>query len=173
MSEDYDDLVGKPPAKRMGRPPMPFTQEIADRICELLLEPLSLRKICEMDGMPSKTTVLKWLDQYPEFARQYARAREAQADAMIDDTLDIADNKSLDPQDRRVRIDTRKWLAGKLRPKKYGEKILLGEDSDNPMSKPTIAIDVVQLAGQLREAKRLAAEPRPIAIEHKPDGKKR
>jgi hypothetical protein len=170
--EDYSDIVGKPPAvKRMGRPPMPFTEEIADKICELLAEPLSLRKICDMEGMPSKTTVLKWLDQHPEFARQYARAREAQADAMIDDTLDIADNKSLDPQDRRVRIDTRKWLAGKLRPKKYGEKILLGEDADNPLQKPEATIDVFKLAEQLREAKRLSAVE-PIELKALPKGDK-
>jgi hypothetical protein len=113
------------------------------------------------------TTVLKWLREDVTFQRQYAQAREAQADALVDEMLDIADDRALDPKDRRVRIDTRKWLAGKLKPKKYGEKLLVGEDAENPLSKGTVEIDVFKLADQMREAKRLAAQAEPIMLEGK------
>ncbi len=47
---------------------------------------------------------------------------------------DIADRSDLEANDKRVRIDARKWLAGKLRPKN-GDKIALvgGGKGDAPI----------------------------------------
>lgn len=106
----------------MGRP-SDFTQETADAICELIADGMSLRAICRDEAFPAKSSVFKWLGQHEAFADQYERAREAQADSMADDIADIADRSDIDPNDKRVRIDARKWLAGKLRPKKYGDKV--------------------------------------------------
>lgn len=118
--------------------PSSFTQEIADKICEGIADGKSLRSLCEGDDMPAKSSIFKWLSQRKEFADQYARAREAQADALFDDILTIADdgrNDSYTDDDgnertnqdviarSRLRVDARKWMAGKLRPKVYGEKI--------------------------------------------------
>lgn len=73
-----------------------------------------------------------------EFADRYARAREAQADHIFEEILRIADDatndmiddgeggKRLDTehvQRSKLRIEARKWMAGKLRPKVYGDKI--------------------------------------------------
>lgn len=88
--------------------------------------------------MPSQPTVFKWLGQQEDFAKQYARAREAQADALADEIVDISDDGSRDyfkdsdgqivvNHDHiarsRLRVDARKWIASKLKPKKYGEKL--------------------------------------------------
>lgn len=119
-----------------------FTQDFADRICERLAEGRSLRSICSDDDMPSVSSVCKWLGQFPSFAEQYARAREAQADAIFDQILHIADTPvegervkigadgvEITREDmlghRRLQIDARKWMAGKLQPKKYGDKLEL------------------------------------------------
>lgn len=115
-----------------------YTQEVADAICERLSEGESLRAICRDEDMPGQSTVFKWLAAHPEFVEQYARAREAQADRMADEILSIADdglndtyvdddgNKRTD-QDviarSRLRVDARKWLASKMAPKKYGDKV--------------------------------------------------
>lgn len=139
--------------------PSTFTQAKADAICGLIADGKSLRTICKRDDMPDTTTVYQWLRRFPEFAQQYAGAKQDQADAMADDILDIADDRTLDPQDRRVRIDTRKWLAGKLKPKKYGEKTLLGSDPDNPLPAGTASVDVAELAKQLRKQKLAADAP--------------
>lgn len=64
------------------------------------------------------------------FAEQYARARETQADALFNDILDIVDQAE-DPQIARLRMDARKWMAGKLRPKVYGDKVELGGKVDH------------------------------------------
>lgn len=115
-----------------------FTQEMADTICERIAQGESLRAICRDDDVPATSTVCKWLTQQPAFAEQYARAREAQADALFDEILEIADDGTNDYTEgrngetvvnneaigrSRLRVDARKWMAGKLRPKVYGEKL--------------------------------------------------
>ena len=104
--------------------------------------------------MPNQSTVFRWLadDRYASFRERYARAREAQADALFDEMLDIADDGSNDWVERKredgstdsvidhehvqrskLRIDARKWMAGKLRPKVYGDKMIVGGDEANPI----------------------------------------
>ena len=120
--------------------PSDYSAEIADVICERIADGESLRSICSEDEMPNKATVFRWLKAHEDFSDQYARAREAQADSLFDDVLSIADDSRNDWMDRngedgigwqlngehlqrcRLRIDARKWMAGKLRPKVYGDK---------------------------------------------------
>lgn len=102
--------------------PSTYTEEMGDRICDLLTEGKSLRKICMSDEFPAASTVYVWLDRFPSFAEKYTRAREAATEDMLEDILEIADAKGIDPQEKRVRIDTRKWVMGRLKPKKYGDK---------------------------------------------------
>lgn len=133
--------------------PSEYTQELADRICELLADGQSMRKVCENDWAPDKASVFRWLRKYPEFCDQYTRAKEESADSMSDDMNDIADDARNDWMERldeegkpkgwqvngehiqrsRLRIETRKWLASKLKPKKYGDKTTLAGDPDNPI----------------------------------------
>jgi hypothetical protein len=64
------------------------------------------------------------LREHPEFQEGYVRAREIQADILADEIIEIADTEP-DPQKDRNLIDARKWLAGKLRPKRYGDHLKL------------------------------------------------
>ena len=108
-----------------------YNTEMADRICERIANGESLRKICDDEDMPNKSTVFRWLASSDEFSDQYARARETQADSLFDEVLAIADQydsaaDTLNPDHinrARLRIDARKWMAGKLRPKVYGDKL--------------------------------------------------
>jgi hypothetical protein len=118
--------------------PEGYGQETADAICERLADGVSLRAICREEGMPTTSTVCKWLAKSAAFAEQYARARELQADALFDDILDIADKglKALEgADDRRIQIDARKWMAGKLKGK-YSDKVkhVGGDEGDNPIA---------------------------------------
>lgn len=79
----------------------------------------------------------------PEIVPQYARAREVQADKLFDECLTIADQYDATAEKleggtdhinrARLRIDTRKWMAGKLRPKVYGDKLELAGNPDAPL----------------------------------------
>lgn len=83
----------------------------------------SLRSICTDPAMPNIATVMRWCSDDTEWREQYMRAREAGDDAMAEDIQAIADDGELDPNDRRIRIDARKWLLAKRQPKKYGDKL--------------------------------------------------
>lgn len=108
-----------------------FTQEVFDKICLRIANGESLRKICKDDDMPNLTTVWKWLNNNPELDKQYARAREEQAELFVDEIQEISDAKiPLGPDGKidngavnqaRLRIDARKWVASKLKPKKFGD----------------------------------------------------
>lgn len=111
-----------------------YSQLLASLICDQIASGKSLRSICKPKKMPAASTVCLWLTQHPDFAEQYARAREAQADTLAEETLEIADDQSGDydadgnfngehVQRSRLRVDTRKWFASKVAPKKYGDKL--------------------------------------------------
>lgn len=107
---------------RTGRPTV-FTDELGDEICQGIASGISLVKICSAENMPTPATVYRWLRIHTDFCDNYTRAREDQADYHSDKILDIADDESIDPQHKRIMVDTRKWLASKHRPKKYGDRI--------------------------------------------------
>lgn len=111
----------------MGRPTK-YSPELADIICECLIEGLSLRRICEEDAFPTRSTVLRWLDLHPDFATKYARARLMQADLMDDLILEAAANVTPETaQAVRVQIGAYQWRAAKLKPKVYGDLLKLGD----------------------------------------------
>ena len=127
--------------KPAGRPSS-YTEETATEICRRIVAGEGLKKICETPGMPHRATAYEWLASIPTFNDMYARAREHQADAWVDELREIADDTSKDyievetPDGRierrfdgehvqrsRLRIDTIKWLVGKHAPRRFGEKV--------------------------------------------------
>jgi len=69
---------------------------------------------------------MAWLNRYPEFQEQYARAKQLQAELMAEDILELADDPSTasgDVQRSKLQVETRKWLMSKLAPRKYGDRI--------------------------------------------------
>lgn len=119
-------MAGK--SVKLGRPSK-YSEDLVGEICERIGEGESLRSICRDEKMPDLRNAMRWLVVREDFRLQYERAREIQADSFVDDIVRIADTET-DPNVARVRIDARKWVAGKQRPKKYGEKIELEHGSD-------------------------------------------
>jgi len=116
--------------------PSTYTEEMGNLICDKLTEGISLRKLCKSEEFPNASTVYVWLDRFPSFAEQYTRAREAATEDMLEDILEIADDPQVEVQDKRVRIDTRKWIMGKLKPKKYGDAPPKDKDNDATINVP-------------------------------------
>lgn len=123
----------------MGRPSK-YSKEIAEKICNEIAHGKSLVAICKTAGIPDYSTVLRWLAANEEFRGNYARAREEQAEYYAQEIIEIADEIPIcqvpDPdggvservdaagiQRNKLRVDARKWIACKLLPKKYGEKV--------------------------------------------------
>jgi hypothetical protein len=145
--------------------PSKYTDELADTICEEIANGKSLKSIVNgHEGMPRMSTVFKWLVDIPEFSERYAKARQAQADVLFEEILDIADESHTTTKvtgqgeeaeevvvydavavaRNRLRVDARKWMAGKLRPKKYGERLELAGDPDNPLKFERIQRTIVE-----------------------------
>lgn len=104
--------------------PLIYTQDLADKVCEWIMEGLSLRKIALIEDMPSRFTMLRWLRENKDFQIQYAHAREEQAEFYADEIIQISDDTT-DPAKGRLQVDSRKWIAAKLKPKKYGDSAQL------------------------------------------------
>jgi hypothetical protein len=115
--------------------------------------------------------------------RRDTRAREAQMDHYAEEILEISDDSSGDyiekqngdgttykafdaehVQRSRLRVDSRKWLMAKLAPKKYGDKVQVGGDPENPIRQVTrIERVIVDPRGNERPAASLTAVPRQAA----------
>lgn len=124
---------------QMGRP-SDYTEDMAIEICARLASGESLVRMCKADDMPSVSTVYRWIQAHEEFRDNYTRAREDQADTLADEILDIANTPVVGVktktnekgevettegdmiEHRRLQVDARKWIAAKLKPKKYGDK---------------------------------------------------
>lgn len=107
-------------ASKLGRPSS-YTPDLGARICELISDGSSLKAAAAKVGIAQRTAYL-WLNDHPDFLQLYARAREDQADTLADDLLDIADDPKIPSDDKRIRVDARKWIASKLKPRKYGDR---------------------------------------------------
>lgn len=141
--------------------PSDYTPDLAADICSLIAEGNSLRKICEADEMPDKSTVFRWLAKEATFRDQYARAQEDRTAAMAEDLLEIADANMSDIrivdgkvvfdgdviQRAKLRVDTRKWLMSKMSPKKYGDKVT--QEVSGPDGGPVETITRIELVAPI------------------------
>lgn len=110
--------------KSVGRPKVKWKSRAnADRIFALMQDGKSLRQICRENGWPH-STVLAWLNS--EFSDQYTQAQERRADYYFEEILEIADSCPADKEEvaaAKLRIDTRKWIMGRMSPKKYSDRV--------------------------------------------------
>jgi hypothetical protein len=133
--------------KRKTKKPVKYTSAVGELICSLISEGQSLVKISKLENMPHVSTVFDWLargtgerarEPYKAFADKYVHAREAQAEFYASEIIDIADDATQDElftdegkracnaefvMRSKLRVDARKWVASKLLPKKYGDKV--------------------------------------------------
>jgi hypothetical protein len=125
-----------------------FTRQVAEQICELIADGMTLTKICEAKAMPSIRTVQRWFLRHSEFHAQYWQARKLSAPILFDRARDIADNTSSDVfvdakgtkrvdsgivNRDRLRVDTLKWAAAKLNPERFGDKVQHTGTNDGPI----------------------------------------
>jgi len=132
---------------------MAYSKEDRDRlveeVCSRIEEGKSLNSILpnkdREEGLPSKKAFELWLDKDQKYLRRYIRATNKRADALFEEILDIAEDQSRDimqgkesPMSNhaaiardRLRIDTRKWMMGKMNPKKYNDKYQEPEEENN------------------------------------------
>lgn len=108
---------------------------------DIVLNEGTFTDIAEALGWARQTVITK-SQNHPEFRRAWLQAKSDLADVIASDVMRIArepipkDSKLAMAQVQRNRllIDTMKWMAGKLKPKSWGEKIELGDNTLNALS---------------------------------------
>jgi hypothetical protein len=134
---------------KMGRP-SEFSPEVVDAICERMVQGKGLLQICADDAMPGRTTIYRWLESNSDFRTRFNRAREGLMDYYAEQILQIAFDESGDiileqsgdkskavanhakVQRDRLKVDSVKWIASRLFPKRYGDKMeLLAENPES------------------------------------------
>lgn len=103
---------------------------------------LSVRKACAEFNVNNRT-FLDFIAADEQLFAQYARAKSEGIEKLAEELLEISDSDprinnfgnvdSGDVAARRLQIDTRKWLLSKLAPKKYGDRLELVGDAENPL----------------------------------------
>jgi hypothetical protein len=152
------DLITRRPR---GAPAREYDPEIAEEICmRIASSSLSIVTILKSEkAFPCLATVTKWLNSNADFANAYARAKSFQADLLGEDILDIADDKELEAHDKRIRIDARRWLMSKLKPRVYGDKLDVTSGGEALPAMPPVMIDArVQTIMLLAEQRRRQEE---------------
>jgi hypothetical protein len=152
------------------KPPVPYSLEVGERICELIAERhLSLLQICGRPennippvelGLPCYRQAHRWRKDHPEFAKAYQEAVEIRTFAQAEEIIAIADEVPdqvtviTEKGDRMTRVDTgfvqhqrnrvfaRQWVAARMLPKVFGDRMahgFLGKDGE-AVDPPIISI---------------------------------
>jgi hypothetical protein len=130
----------------MAGQPTTYTEDLADRICKALAASEkglrgTLKALSEeFDDIPHMDTVYEWARNNAQFSDKFAQAKRQQLEAMAEDIVDISMDDNLDPNDKRIRIDTRKWLLSKLMHRTYGDKLDLTSNGET-LSTPAHIVD--------------------------------
>lgn len=136
---------------------MAFDQAAQEKACELIADGATLTEAANAVGVKSPSTITDLARKDAPFAAMYARALDDRAETLVDQLLPIADDPNIETNDKRIRVDTRKWIASKLMPRKYGDRV----QSDVDLNVKVTLVNPFQLA---QDAAQAALAPQP-AIE--------
>lgn len=150
----------------VGRPES-YTIAIAEEICQRLSDGETLTEICKLEHMPCLSLVMLWARDRADFMELYARARRVQFERMVDEIIDISDDATNDWVNRqfgedtvrvidhehvnrsKLRVDSRKWLLGKMLPDRFGDRIAHQTlDEHGKPTKPSIIVIVDGAPGE-------------------------
>lgn len=102
---------------------------VMQAICEQVGRGDLVKDACRAQST-TRQTLHRWMAEQTDEAAQlrdlYARARSDQAHAIAEDAMMIADEPADTKEEvarNRLRVDTRKWLASKIAPRDYGDRI--------------------------------------------------
>lgn len=108
---------------------MAISPEIADKIISESFEGKSLEQSLKNHGV-DRRAFYRCLEENVELSREYARAKPSRADMAAEDIIRIADDENIDVQRARNMIDARKWIASKLLPQVYSDRVEINVTSE-------------------------------------------
>lgn len=159
--------------------PTQYTEELGRIVCErIAAAECSLNLMCSLDRhLPERTTILNWRRANPEFDKAYEKAKQDQADLLADSTLDISNNTEIGErvkltpngmevqrgdmlEHRKLKVETRKWIAAHLKRRLYGDSVALTGPNDGPiLTQDVDTFTDEQLAAIASRGRTAPAEP--------------
>lgn len=121
-----------------------YSEAVADEVIFLLANNKPLKFIERQPGLPNSSTIVRWAYEHEGFAIKCARARLIQSDLMAEEVAEITSEVregKLSPEQGRVCINALQWLAAKKNPRVYGDKTILSNDPENPVSLLAVRLD--------------------------------
>jgi hypothetical protein len=100
-----------------------YDQALVDKICAEMADGKSLRAACKGAGRPDRKTFLRWVEKHEAVEKAYVQAIADREERYFEEIIEIADS-GRDPSKTRVQVDARKWVLGRMNPKKYGDRVL-------------------------------------------------
>jgi hypothetical protein len=144
-------------AKNKGGRPTKYTIELGDEICEAIASSeLGLCHLVDRNPhWPDRATIFTWRRVHEEFRHKYTKAKEDQTEVVVEYMQELMnephryiDEKGemrVDVPMLRLKTDTWKWHAGKLKPKKFGD------NKEQQTNNPVIHEDVMKRRRELDE----------------------
>lgn len=109
--------------------PIKYEPEIALRIAEEIAGGKTLVEVAALDGIPTRTTIYRWLAVYPKFFDAYERAREVSAQSFEDEALQMArdlagpnDFTGTKVQAYNIAMQQLRWSAARRDKARYGQQ---------------------------------------------------
>lgn len=110
----------------MARPRKHDRLALVTAICNRISDGTLVKLACKAEGVGADQ-LRDWVNEDEQLSALYVRARSNQAHAIAEEAVAIADERVNSPeavQRNRLRVDTRKWMASKIAPRLYSDRIL-------------------------------------------------
>lgn len=128
-----------------------------DSLCDMYVDGWSLRSLARWMDM-SACFILKWLKQDEARHKLYQEARVHQAEMAAELTLEVANEPvgrlstgaldNAEVNNKRLRVDTLKWIAAKRDKRAYGEHLSLNDETPRELTSEQLLSRVAFLLGK-------------------------
>jgi hypothetical protein len=113
--------------------PTKYNMQIANEICDAISssELGLIHLVNAHEHWPDRSTIFLWRRTHPEFSDMYTKAKEEQCEVVVEYMQEVMSEPHhymtedgsyrVDVPMLRLKMDTMKWHAAKLKPKKFGD----------------------------------------------------
>lgn len=105
----------------------PYSQVLADIICQKLIEEMSLSEVCKLPGFPTLSMVARWRKDNKDFDDMIRYARKVRAERLRDRLMEIAESAIHGTKDdvpgKKLAVEALQWACEKDSPEEYGSKV--------------------------------------------------
>lgn len=137
-------------------------------ICEWVMKGKSLRAFCRQEDKPHLSSVFTWLAADKHFSERYAQAMDIRAEHLAEDIIEISDDSRNDTQvddegrtivnhdhiqRAKLRVDSRKWIASHMAPKKYGDRLSTDVNHSGTIETRQVIVNVPAAIAKARPRK--------------------